>query len=116
MPHTKELLDKIEVIRSQIGTIIKSNKSWLQKVYEITKLVVSAVEDVTIDVESAAKLSGPEKKDLALNFIEDLYFEKWASKVVPDWIERKILRTVASKAIDRAVAYFNAAGIFNHSA
>lgn len=115
MPHNKELLEEIDSIRHEVAKIYKSNQSWFQKVYEIAKLIVSSVEKVTSDVESAAKLSGPEKKEMALSLLEDVYFDRWQSKAIPDWIERKVLRLVAGKAIDRAVAYFNTIGVFKHS-
>ena len=115
MAHTKELLEKIDALKGQFSVIWKSNHSWLQKVFELAKLVVTAVEEVTIDVETAAKLSGPEKKQLALQFLNDIYFDKWESKKLPNWIEARILNFVAGKAIDRAVAYMNSAGIFKHS-
>lgn len=115
VPHNTELLEKIEASKDKFKAIWKSNQSWLQKVFELAKLIVTSVEEVTADAETVAKLTGAEKKQLALHFLNDVYFDRWESKKIPNALESWVLNFVAGKAIDRAVAYFNTIGVFKHA-
>lgn len=115
MSHSQDFLMAIEKIRASIDGILKQKLNWFDKLKTIITVVVPEVEAVSQKGENVSKLTGPEKKQLALEIIDDLWFRYLDSKYVPNFIERMLVGRVASKLIDIIVDKFNKMGIFKHA-
>ena len=55
--------------------------------------------------------TGPEKREAACSALADLYFQFANVKVLPDILERLIVKALAGMAIDRIVGVLNSSGV-----
>ena len=99
----------VNKLDSVIKSILASKQRWYIKVGQIVEAIVPEVEVV------GETWAGAEKKSLAMELIEELYFKYLESKYIPNFFEKILVRKVSSFAIDKFVALMNKQGIFKHS-
>lgn len=109
MSHSADLLMIVDKLGSTITQILKSPNRWYDKVGQVVEAIVPEIEKI------GETWKGAEKKTLAMEVTEELYFKYLNSKYIPDFIERMLVRKIASIAIDKFVALMNKRGIFTHS-
>ena len=110
MSHSQDMLDAIAKLDGEIKVVLTSKTAWYKKIDGIVRLIVPQVEQI------GETWKGTEKKALALELVDDLWFRFVDLKWIPNELEKLILKTAASFAIDSAVRYFNEKGIFKHKA
>lgn len=108
MSHSQDILDAITKIESEIKLILGSGDKWYQKLDKVARAVVPHVEVI------GQGWAGAEKKALALELVNDLWFRYLDIKYIPNFIEKILVNKVASFAIEKAVQFFNEKGIFKH--
>lgn len=108
MTTSDDLKKLVEDLGSEIESILKSKSKWYEKLESIIKIVLPEVENI------GALWKGSEKKELAMQLVEEFWFKYLNIKYVPDFLERIIVRKVSSSMIDKAVKFFNEKGIFKH--
>ena len=108
MAHSAQVIDTIEKLTVAIQGIIKSSSKWYEKLDHIVTLVVPEVESI------GETLKGEDKKQLATEIIESLWFKFGDIKYIPNFIEKPLVHMLVSKSIDALVAQFNKMGIFKH--
>lgn len=107
----------IELGKNAIGEVQKVTISEAWKILQLTTAgIVQILEAVATD------LSGPEKKDIALEFINNFYdkvFLVVSIPLVPNFVEpiihsyvKKILMIMVSASIDAIVKIFRDTGVF----
>ena len=106
--HSADFLQIVERLDMVIKSILGSKKPWYEKVGKIVEAIVPEIEVIGEDWK------GADKKQMALELIEDIYFRYLQSKYIPDFIERVLVNILASKGIDSFVALMNKKGLFVH--
>lgn len=109
--HSQDLLDAIDRIGKVIKSALESNIPWYQKLSKIVEAVVPEVEVIG----TATNWEGADKKQLAMELIDSLYFKYLDSKYIPNFIEKMIINKVSSFLIDKFVDLMNKKGIFKHA-
>lgn len=99
----------VEDLTKQIEIIVHSETKWWEKVGTIAELITPRIED------AAKGWAGADKKKIALQMIDMIWFKYFNIKYIPDFFEKPLVDYLASKAIDAAVAQFNKLGVFKHS-
>lgn len=100
----------ITALENGIHDIANSKDSWWKKVWNIASLVVPEVEKF-----DAIFSSGADKKKIALELIDTLYFKYSGISWIPDAIEKMLLNAVAGTIIDKVVEVLNKQGILKHT-
>lgn len=108
MSHNKEVIDVIGRLEEGVKAILNSKGKWWEKLEEVIKIVTPEVEII------GAAWRGSEKKLLAQEIVEDLWFRFLDIKYIPNALERIIVNKVSSFLIDKVVKFFNEKGIFKH--
>ena len=109
-----DLLKTIDDLQIKVKEATKGARKWYDKVGVIAELVVPQIEEIGTKAETFGRLSGSQKKELALNLVEMVYFRMFDSKYLPNFIEAFMVRRLASFVIDLVVKVFNETGIFKH--
>jgi hypothetical protein len=104
-----DVIKLIDEIRLKVEPIAKSDDKWWDKLGKIVEIVAPAIENV------AEGLKGSDKKVIAMQVINDVWFRHFDVKYIPNVFEKKLVDFVASKTIDAVVAKFNKLGIFKRS-
>ena len=111
MPEKSQLdiLGLLDEIKLTIIPIVKSNQKWWEKLGKIAEIVTPKIEDV------AKEWKGADKKEVAMRIIDQIWFEHFDIKYIPNVFEKPLVSFVASKTIDAVVSNFNKIGVFKHS-
>lgn len=104
--HSADLLKVVSKLDDAIHDILKSKVNWFEKVGLIVEAIVPEVETI------GSGWKGADKKELALNIIEDLWFRHFEIKKFPNFIEKILVKKLASFAIDKFVSLMNKTGVF----
>lgn len=115
MSHSQDFLIAIEKIRASVDGVLKQKLSWFDKLKTIITVVVPEVEAIGQQGETVAKMSGADKKALAMEIIDEVWFRYLDIKYIPNFIEKIIIKNASSKLIDLVVDKFNKMGIFKHA-
>ena len=116
MPIWMDVLNSVDRIKSEVLTSLTPGMSLRMKIQKAIEIVVPHVEYFKSQYEGLAELTGPEKKEFAIQIIDELYERHIRIKFIPMWIQRIFLRKALSAAIDSFVSLMNEKGIFKHSA
>ena len=108
MSHNVEIVEALESIKIHITAISKEKIKWWEKLDKIIIHVVPKVEMIADGWE------GEDKKQLALQIIEELWFKHFDNKRIPNFIEKPGVRFLGGKMIDAFVSLMNKRGIFKH--
>ena len=107
MSHSEDFLKVVGRIDLTVKAVLASNLKWYEKVGKIVEAIVPEVEVI------GDTWKGAEKKQFAMELVEDIYFRYFNSKYIPDFLERILVKSISSKAIDAFVSLMNKKGVFS---
>ena len=108
MSHSADLMAIVDKLDSLIKNILNSKQAWYEKLGLIVEAIVPEIEKI------GETWKGSEKKTLAMEVTQELYFKYLESKYIPNFIEKILVNKISSIAIDKFVALMNKTGVFKH--
>lgn len=109
MPEQIDIIKLIDEIRHQVEPIAQSKAPWWERTESIAAIIVPKIENL------ASGWAGADKKVVAMQVVNDVWFKYFNIKFIPDIFEKQLVDYVASKAIDALVSKYHKLGLFKHS-
>ena len=110
MSDKELLLEVIENVESQIKAIKKAGGKWWVILDKVAQLAATQTEKV-----AGVDWSGVDKKEFSMEIVDYLWFRYANIKQIPDFIEKPLVKFIASKAIEAFVALMNKSGKWKHA-